>query len=71
MSTTNRTPANDTAPTFGLTVLDAVCGISTGIAPDGNEFVALTATQSKTFRTVKGASAWLATRGYTPMGKRL
>jgi hypothetical protein len=70
MSTTNR-PANDTAPTFGLTVLDAVCGISTGIAPDGDEYLALTATVSKTFRTVKGAVAWLAKRGYTPMGKRL
>jgi hypothetical protein len=71
MKTTNSKPANDTTPTFGLTVLDPVCGISTGIDFVNDEYLALTAVESKGFRTVKGAAAWLARRGYTPMGKRL
>ena len=44
-----------------------------GIAgPDANgTFIALTLSQSKCFRTRKGAERWLARRGYAPDGSTL
>jgi hypothetical protein len=45
---------------------------SVGIVPQGDgTFLALGLASSKTFRTVKGAAAWLAKRGYGPTGARL
>ena len=40
-----------------------------GNLPRGG-FVALTRTQSATFKTERGAIAWLARRGYNPDGTR-
>ena len=61
--------ATQSAP-FGLTPCDD--NASTGIAAtEEGTFCALTRTESKTFRTVKGAAAWLARRGYSPTGTRL
>jgi len=63
--------ATQSAP-FGLTTFDAVEGLSVGIAPEADgTYLALTATASRSFRTVKGAAAWLARRGYSPTGTRL
>ena len=42
--------------------------VSIGINVDADGYTALTLTQSKTFKTRKGAEKWLAKRGYTPMG---
>ncbi len=65
--------ATQSAPSsFGLTIIDAVEGVSVGIAPEADgTYLALTATASRSFRTVKGAAAWLARRGYSPTGTRL
>jgi hypothetical protein len=39
--------------------------LSVGVFPQHNgTFIALTLTQSKTFKTRKGAEKWLAARGY-------
>jgi len=46
--------------------------LSTGIFEDSNgTFDALTLTESKSFKTRKGAIKWLAVRGYAPNGKKL
>ena len=46
--------------------------LTTGIFEDGDgTFEALTLTQSKSFKTRKGAEKWLAVRGYAPNGKKL
>lgn len=37
---------------------------------DGKGYLALTALESKTFKTQAGAIAWLAKRGYKPNGER-
>lgn len=44
---------------------------STGIAKQGDEFIALTGTDSRWFKTYKGAARWLAARGYAPNGERI
>lgn len=44
--------------------------LSTGIAKTESGYLALTLTQSKTFKTEKGAIAWLAKRGYKADGTR-
>ena len=63
MTTTQTTPTGTTM------IDDSLCA---GIAPqtDGT-FLALTPLASKPFRSVKGAAAWLARRGYGPTGARL
>jgi hypothetical protein len=62
--------ATQSAP-FGLTPCSGT-DYSTGIAATSEgTYTALTRTESKTFRTVKGAAAWLARRGYSPTGTRL
>jgi hypothetical protein len=46
--------------------------LTTGIFEDSDgTFEALTLTQSKSFKTRKGAEKWLAARGYAPNGKKL
>ena len=45
--------------------------LSTGIFEDSNGFEALTLTQSKSFKTRKGAEKWLAAKGYAPNGKKI
>lgn len=45
--------------------------LSTGITADGSGFLAMTLTQSKTFKTFKGAERWLAARGYKANGDLL
>ena len=45
--------------------------LSTGIFEDVNGFEALTLTQSKSFKTRKGAEKWLEARGYAPNGKKI
>lgn len=45
--------------------------LTTGICEQDGQFVALTLTASKWFRTRKGAERWLAARGYAPDGSRL
>lgn len=42
--------------------------ISRGIFELHGRFTALTFSESKTFKTRKGAEAWLAKRGYNPDG---
>ena len=60
-----------TTQTTGLTVTDATEGWSCGINADHEgTFTALTMTESKTFKSAKAATAWLAKRGYTADGKR-
>jgi len=44
-------------------------GIGIGENTDGT-FTALTLSQSKTFRTRRGAESWLARRGYRANGNR-
>jgi hypothetical protein len=44
-------------------------GIGVVATPDG--FIALTLSQSKTFKTERGAVAWIERRGYTASGERL
>jgi hypothetical protein len=44
--------------------------ISRGIFELHGKFTALTFSESKTFKTRKGAEAWLAARGYNPDGSR-
>ena len=44
--------------------------ISRGISELHGRFTALTFAQSKTFKTRKGAEAWLAKRGIHPDGSR-
>jgi hypothetical protein len=46
---------------------------STGISVrnGGTVFCALTLSESRSFKTYKGAAAWLARRGYDANGKRL
>ncbi len=44
---------------------------SIGIAKHNGEFIALTLTASKTFKTYKGAVRWLAKRGYNAKGERI
>ena len=44
--------------------------ISRGIAPMPSGYVALTFSESRTFKTYKGACRWLAKRGYLPNGAR-
>lgn len=45
--------------------------IRTGVFPQaGGGFVALTRSASKTFKTERGAVAWLAQRGYSADGTR-
>ena len=42
-----------------------------GVFPEADgQFLALTSTASKRFKTTKGAEAWLARRGYNPDGTR-
>lgn len=41
-----------------------------GMVRDGKGYLALTALESKTFKTQAGAIAWLAKRGYKPNGER-
>ena len=43
----------------------------TGIGHDQDGFTALTLSESKRFKTLKGAIEWLARRGYSPTGERL
>ncbi len=64
---TETPPANP-----GLTTLDSVSGISTGLdrQADGT-WLALTASASKTFKTLGGAQRWLAGRGYLANGTRV
>lgn len=45
--------------------------ISRGIFELHGRFTALTFSESKTFKTRKGAETWLAKRGYRPDGKRV
>lgn len=45
--------------------------ISRGIFELHGKFTALTFSQSKTFKTRRGAEQWLATRGYNPDGSRI
>lgn len=66
--------ATQSAPVpFGLTrVRGEVDTFAIGIDPQADgTFLALTVSASKPFRTVKGAAAWLAKRGYSPTGTRL
>jgi hypothetical protein len=44
--------------------------LSTGVFPSESGWTALTLTQSKSFKTVKGAIAWLAKRGYNADGTK-
>ena len=44
---------------------------ATGIATTPDGFLALTLTESKTFRTERGAASWLARRGYDSNGKKV
>lgn len=44
--------------------------ISRGVFALHGRFTALTFAESKTFKTRKGAEAWLAQRGYNPDGSR-
>jgi hypothetical protein len=59
-----------TATPTGTTMIDdSLCA---GIAPQADgTFLALTPLASKPFRSAKGATAWLARRGYGPTGTRL
>lgn len=41
-----------------------------GMVRDGNGWMAITATDSKWFKTGAGAIRWLAARGYKPNGER-
>lgn len=42
-----------------------------GVVKSEGEFLALTLTASRTFKTYRAAVAWLASRGYTPCGCRV
>lgn len=42
-----------------------------GVAEHNGLFIALTYSQSKTFKTRKGAESWLAKRGINPDGSRI
>jgi hypothetical protein len=42
-----------------------------GIIPSSAGHLAMTFTESKSFRTWRGAIAWLARRGYTATGKKV
>lgn len=42
-----------------------------GVTEVGGEFVALTLSQSATFKTLRGAVAWMARRGYSATGARV
>jgi hypothetical protein len=44
--------------------------ISRGVFQLGEMFTALTFSESKTFKTRKGAEKWLAARGYNADGSR-
>lgn len=44
---------------------------SIGVEVTSDGFLALTLSQSKTFKSLRGAVAWLARRGYSPTGERL
>lgn len=44
---------------------------SIGVCADAAGYTALTLTESKTFKTRKGAEQWLERRGYRPNGERL
>jgi len=54
-----------------MKTIDATEGKSTGIAlnADGT-FTALTLSASRTFKTYRGAVAWLAARGYDANGNK-
>ncbi len=60
---------------YGLNTLDMGNNesLSIGVAgPDHDgEYCALTLSQSKHLKTLKGATNWLAKRGYGPKGERL
>ena len=45
--------------------------VSVGVSRLNEGFVAMTLTQSKTFKTEKGAIAWLKKRGYNSDGTRI
>ena len=45
--------------------------VATGYTRDGAGFLALTRTESKEFKTERGAIRWLARRGYAADGSRL
>ena len=62
--------ATQSAP-FGLTPCSGTDYSTRIAAPSEGTFCALTRTESKTFRTVRGAAQWLARRGYSPTGTRL
>jgi hypothetical protein len=42
-----------------------------GVVADGDGYLALTFTASKSFKTRRGAVAWLARRGFTASGQRI
>lgn len=61
-----------TTTNTGATMVDASEGLSIGVVPQADgTFLALTLTASKSFKSAKGAAAWLTKRGYSPTGARL
>lgn len=58
------------AADIGLTVVDAVVGVSTGIVPEHGGYSAMTLTECKFFTTARGAIAWMAKRGYNANGTK-
>ena len=67
MKETNTTNEDNTMRTF--TTNNSTTSI--GIVSDNGEYLALTLTASKTFKTYKGAAKWLAARGYNADGSRI
>lgn len=46
--------------------------LTRGLFPQNDgTFMVMTYCESKSFKTVKGATKWLATRGLTPAGERI
>lgn len=55
---------------IGLREVDPVEGRSVGVVRTNGGYLALTLSQSKHFKTLAGATRWLAQRGYNPDGSR-